>query len=225
MIQTGELFLLLLLTTFSVSAHVVLVDPTPRSNNDYLYSSDESICRGTSCDAFCGDPLDAATNPWTELPVETRIQIRWRTTVIHEPYEYRISLSRGGDEGFDVQILAIVKNLDANDDFTVSTVPRTGSFTANVTIPKSYLAYCASDTSSPPCTMQLYDLYYFVSCANVVVSSPSVSSPNDGEQRDDVPLDLPMTPLASYAGFRPNSDMATKLLVLGSLVLAMTVIY
>lgn len=156
-----------------VLAHVVLVHPIPRSNSDYIFTFEDGVCQAKSCDAFCGDSFTVETNSTTELPVESPIQIQWRTTVIHEPYEYRISLSNGGDEGFDSNILAIVSNIEAHDEPTTS--PRTGSFTANITIPQSYLGVCAA-TSSSACTLQLYDLYYFVSCANVVVTTATRNS-------------------------------------------------
>jgi hypothetical protein len=168
----------IILAPVTTMAHVVLVNPVPRTNNDYLYTFDEGVCQAASCSAFCGDALSVTSNPLTVLEVvegSQTVEIRWKTNVLHEPYQYRIALSMGGDVAFDDNILAVVDNVLANVDITARTTPQTGVFATNITIPDSHLAACAGNetstttTTKPPCVLQLYDLYYFVSCANIVV--------------------------------------------------------
>jgi hypothetical protein len=169
----------IILPPVTTMAHVVLIDPVPRTNNDYLYTFDEGVCQATSCPAFCGDALSVTSNPLTVLQVvkgsSKTVEIRWRTNVLHEPYQYRIALSMGGDIAFDDNVLAVVDNVLANVDTSARTTPQTGVFATNITIPDSHLAACAGNetttNTNPPCVLQLYDLYYFVSCANVVVQA------------------------------------------------------
>jgi hypothetical protein len=159
----------MILAPVTTTAHVVLIDPVPRTNNDYLYTFDEGVCQAASCSAFCGDALSITSNALTVLEVvEGSVEIRWKTNVLHEPYQYRIALSMGGDIGFDDNILAVVDNVMANVNASARTAPETGVFATNINIPDSHLAACTA-AANPPCVLQLYDLYYFVSCANIVL--------------------------------------------------------
>ena len=158
------------------SAHVVLVYPTPRTDNDYLYTFEAGVCNGESCNTFCGDPNSQEENPVTVLPVGVPIALRWNTNVAHVPYQYRLSFNpQAQDNNFDrpENILAIVDNAEVAD---VTNTGLTGSFSTNVTIPASFLESCANN--STPCVLQLYDLYYFVSCANVLLTENVTDTPD-----------------------------------------------
>ena len=118
------LFAIFCLGIGMASAHVVLVAPVPRTNNDYLFSFEPGVCNPDdndgqgACDAFCGDPyLDPTGYPLTTLPVGVPLMIRWQTTVAHAPYKFRISLNQqgDGDNHFDAprNILATVSDAEA----------------------------------------------------------------------------------------------------------------
>jgi hypothetical protein len=159
------------------SAHVVIVKPSARTDNDYLYSFEEGVCNLaiSSCNAFCGDSYSKEENPLTLLQVGVPITLKWKTNVAHEPYQYRLSLNRqgGGDNNFDNpdNILVSISNEDAADS---TNVRETGSFSATVTIPKEAMEKCSGDND--PCVLQLYDMYYFVSCANVLLTDEPVDN-------------------------------------------------
>ena len=168
------------------SGHVVLVEPTPRSDNDYLFSFDEGVCNPgiNSCNAFCGDPYSEEENPVTVLPVGVPITIRWKTNIAHDPYFYRISLNpQAKDNNFDNpdNILTTISNEDAAEPGNVGL---TGAFSATVTIPVARMDSCYST----PCVLQLFDLYYFVSCANVLLKEAIEQGPSSSPDRkfDDV---------------------------------------
>lgn len=156
------------------SAHVVLVHPTPRTDNDYLYTFEAGVCSGETCNTFCGDPYSPEDNPVTVLPVGVPITLRWKTNVAHVPYQYRLSFNpEAQDNNFDnpENILAIVENAEAAD---VTNTGLTGLFSTNMTIPASFLNNCTNN----PCVLQLYDSYYFVSCANVLLTENATDTPD-----------------------------------------------
>lgn len=167
---------LFLLCSFSrIHAHVVLVHPTPRTDNDYLFTFDDGVCNpATTCAAFCGDAYDSSANPVTILPVDVPTTLRWKTNVVHEPLQYRLSLNPAAtDEQFDLgdHILTTVTHGEAADP---SNVGMTGSFSTTVTIPESALNTCSQAGGDEPCVLQLWDVYYFVSCANVLLTTDEV---------------------------------------------------
>ena len=176
---------LVLLALSTCNGHVVLDYPFPRTNNDYLFSFDADVCNpdDETCGAFCGDPFDTPNAPVTVLPVGMPVLMRWQTTVIHPPFQYRIAVNPipGGDANFDANIQTTVSNADARVGATIDdSRPATGQFTAPVTFPVSLLDTCNNNESEqqPPCVVQLYDLYYFVSCANVrFTADPSQVTP------------------------------------------------
>jgi len=178
------------------SAHVVLIHPVPRTNNDYLYSFEETVCNPTiqSCNAFCGDALGPDNYPVTTLQAGVEQTIYWSTNVAHSPYQYRFSLNYAtADDNFDnaENILTIIDNSEAAFPTNQGL---TGTFSANITIPLSAIPSCTTDS---PCVLQLWDLYYFVSCANIVLTEDTVVVP-----------DLPV-PSAPPAGNGSVSTSAT----------------
>lgn len=164
-----SLVLLILSVPVLVSAHVVLVHPKPRTDNNYLFTFDDGVCNpNTTCADFCGDPYDTSVNPTTVLRAGVPVTLQWKTNVVHEPFRYRLSLNNA-DGIFDLSdnILATVDHSEASDPTNVG---MTGSFSTTVTIPESALEACGRNEGSSqqqPCVLQLWDLYYFVSCANV----------------------------------------------------------
>ncbi|CAB9504120.1 expressed unknown protein [Seminavis robusta] len=169
-----QLSLLLSLTTLFLSdAHVLLTYPTPRTNNDYLYTFREGACNpqtGVGCNAFCGDAYDLPDASTTVLSVNEPVPLTWRTNVAHPPYQYRFSLNpSAGDNNFDVPENIVVAGVDNRVAADASNGGGfTGSFHVNVTFPESILESCSADAGHDPCVLQLWDLYYFVSCANVL---------------------------------------------------------
>ena len=156
-----------------VHGHVALLYPPGRTTNDYLYTFD-GTCVQDSCDAYCGDPIDTPGASVTILPVDTPFNIRWYSPIPHEPYQYRLSLNRQSYDGnFDSNdsILTIVNANDARIITTGSTGynNNNNNFETTVTISSDALPSCADMNS--PCVLQLFDLYYFVSCANVVFTN------------------------------------------------------
>lgn len=165
--------LLLLLTASAVHAHVAMVYPVPRTDNDYLYTFDAGVCdRDSTCAGFCGDVYNTNINPVTTLQVGVPITLRWKTKVAHAPLQYRLSLNpTASDNHFDVSenILTTISNADAADPSNAGR--QTGSFSTIVTIPESAMETCSG---GEPCVLQLWDLYYFVSCANVLLTKGEV---------------------------------------------------
>jgi len=213
-----------------VSAHVVLVHPTPRTNNDYLFTFEDGVCNpDNSCAALCGDAYDKESNPFTVFQVGVPITLRWKTNVVHEPFRYRLSLNKNAaavspgnnninnsssitttiDGGFDLadNILATVDHSEASDPGNIG---MTGSFSTTVTIPESALETCGRrenvDNNSQsggvgvgkqqqPCVLQLWDLYYFVSCANVWLTTEEVDVNEGGQSLAPTPTPPPSSPL------------------------------
>lgn len=179
-----------------VQAHVLWVYPAARTNNDNLYSFEKDVCNAednVGCNAFCGDPYDAATNPVTVLPVGVPITLRWMTNVAHQPFQYRLALNpTASDNNFDVteNLLTVVDNAGASDP---SNVGLTGSFSTNVTFPESALITCSAIAGHDPCVLQLWDLYYFVSCANILLTA-TTSAPLE-ETQALIPSSLGLQPL------------------------------
>jgi len=169
--------LLLLCAVSLVQSHLVLVHPTPRTDNDYLYTFEDGVCEPEStCAAFCGDTYNSTTNPLTVLEVGVPLTLRWKVTVGHPPFKYRLSLNpTATDDDFDLSnnILTTVTNGDAADP---SNVGSRGSFSTNVTIPESALDTCSQAGGNQPCVLQLWDVYYFVSCANVLLMTNAPTS-------------------------------------------------
>ena len=179
-------------TTTTTNGHVALKYPPARTDNDYLYTFDGS-CEGDSCDGFCGDPYINDNNPITTLQVGVPITLRWYSPVPHSPHKYRLSLNRQSSDGrFDSlgNILTIVDAEDAAvDDATEETVEpsdvgpspnmrsrqRGNNFSTKVTVPTDALQYCSGPD---PCVLQLFDLYYFVSCSNVLLTAEELGGPN-----------------------------------------------
>lgn len=91
--------------------------------------------------------------------------LRWEVVIDHAPNAYRLSLNRqNSDGGF-----SLVENILATDiPYDQANVggdnPWTGIFEWEVTIPD------APECRDSPCVLQVYDLYYFVSCANVLIA-------------------------------------------------------
>ena len=167
-------FLLLLACSWIVpsQSHVALLYPPARTDDDYLFTFDGS-CEIDSCDSFCGDPYDLETANVTELAVGVPITLRWFSPVPHDPLMYRLSLNREGkDKGFDDpdHILATVSASEASEGGGNSRV-----FSTDVIIPADALEDCSGPD---PCVLQLFDLYYFVSCANVLLV-PFDNNPSD----------------------------------------------
>jgi len=169
--------LLLLCAVSLVQSHVVLVHPTPRTDNDYLRTDDDGVCDPEStCTAFCGDTYNSTANPLTILEVGVPLTLRWMVTAAHLPEKYRLSLNpTATDDHFDLSnnILTTVTNGDAADS---SNVGSNGSFSTTVTIPESALDTCSQADSNKPCVLQLWDLYYFVSCGNVLLTTKATTS-------------------------------------------------
>ena len=191
---TYFLFLLAATITTTAVGHVVLTYPTPRTDNDYLFSFEEGVCNpydnnsGMHCASFCGDPYNPAVNPLTHIPAGVPVTVQWNVNVVHEPYQYRLSFNSaagGGDNYFDDpdHILTVVNNQDAV--VAANNNSLTGNFSTTVTFPASAIANCSQPAT--PCVLQLYDLYYFVSCANVVLlssSSTNTTKQDDGDDSD-----------------------------------------
>jgi len=196
-----RLLRLLLLSCHSLtaSAHVVLLDPAPRTDNDYLYSFEPGVCNPTdattpTCNAFCGDPYEI-NFPITTITAGVPTTIQWKTNIVHEPRQYRLSFNAAaGDDGFDLMdnILTIVDLQDAAED---PDNPETGIFSANVTFPAQAVSAC-SDANSP-CVLQLFDLYYFVSCANIILTTAATTTTM--EPLENLPTSPPTTPATSRA--------------------------
>ena len=151
---------MLLAASLFATTHVVLQSPTPRTDNDYLYTFDGS-CDGAQCDSFCGDAV--GTGPVTTL-TPGPLTVRWRVAQSHPPYKFRISLNRVPltDDNFD----------DPANLLGVHTGTQEYAYDTSheVIIPETPAC------EHQPCTLQLYDLYYFVSCANVRIITPSSAS-------------------------------------------------
>ena len=95
----------------------------------------------------------------------------------HSPLKYQLSLNlTATNDHFDLSenILTTVTNSDAADP---SNVGLTGSFSTTMTIPASALDTYSQAGSDNPCVLQLWDIYYFVSCANVLLAAED-SPPN-----------------------------------------------
>ena len=151
---------MLLAASLFATTHVVLQSPTPRTDNEYLYTFDGS-CDGAQCDSFCGDAV--GTGPVTTL-TPGPLTVRWGVAQSHPPYKFRISLNRVPltDDNFD----------DPANLLGVHTGTQEYAYDTSheVIIPETPAC------EHQPCTLQLYDLYYFVSCANVRIITPSSAS-------------------------------------------------
>ena len=170
-----------------VHGHVALVYPPGRTNNDYLYTFDGDTCVGNSCDGYCGDPYTTPNAKVTTLPVDTPFQIRWYSPIPHEPYQYRLSLNKQSYDGNFDSIDNILTIVNANDA-RISTNSNNGNnndnnnFETTVTIPSDDDALENCNDMNNPCVLQLYDLYYFVSCANVVLTDNiNMNEVNNGD--------------------------------------------
>ena len=153
----GFLVLLASLPT-ATYGHVQLAYPPAIIDDDYQYTFDGS-CQYDSCDAFCGksgpDPIPVTTVSAGKFSLKLNVNVQ------HPPFRYRVALSSASDapSGFDTNIL-----LDAIE------APGDGSteFDVTVDIPEDV-------TCSPYCTLQLFDYYYFVSCARIIIGDPDTS--------------------------------------------------
>eukprot|EP00563_Minutocellus_polymorphus_P003303 CAMPEP_0181033404 /NCGR_PEP_ID=MMETSP1070-20121207/7237_1 /TAXON_ID=265543 /ORGANISM="Minutocellus polymorphus, Strain NH13" /LENGTH=373 /DNA_ID=CAMNT_0023110825 /DNA_START=114 /DNA_END=1235 /DNA_ORIENTATION=+ len=132
--------------------HVQLAYPPAIIDDDYQYTFDGS-CQHDSCDAFCG-----RTGP-SPVPLTTvspgPLNLTLNVNVKHPPFRYRVGLSSTSDapSGFDSNIL--LDKIEAPGDGSTE-------FTVTVDIP---------DVKCEPfCTLQLFDSYYFVSCATLQIS-------------------------------------------------------
>lgn len=209
---------LVLLAPKLVLAHVVLDYPAPRTDNDYLYSFEPNVCNfdtASHCRAFCGDPFDTPNAPITKLPVNEPVTIRWRTNVVHPPFRYRIAVNpvAGGDGNFDTNVLAIVSNAQALvsayaagvEDNPADGIGITGEFATNVTFP----AELADTCGTTPCTVQLYDLYFFVSCANALFAvNDGFVSNNEGDDMVRTPSESPTVATTETIREVPEVDAA-----------------
>ncbi|EOD05192.1 hypothetical protein EMIHUDRAFT_220325 [Emiliania huxleyi CCMP1516] len=148
---------MLLAASLFATTHVVLQSPTPRTDNDYLYTFDGS-CDGAQCDSFCGDAV--GTGPVTTL-TPGPLTVRWGVAQSHPPYKFRISLNRVPltDDNFDDPANLLGVHI-GTQEYAYDT-------SHEVIIPETPAC------EHQPCTLQLYDLYYFVSCANVRIITPS----------------------------------------------------
>lgn len=143
----GSLWLsLALLWPSSASAHIVLLEPAPRSASDSLKAGP------------CGD-VPRTSSGATYQPGQT-ITVRWTETVEH-PGNFRISFSPANDEGFDdaSQILADgIKDIPGE-------APH--QYEAQVKLP---------DVTCSACTLQLRQFMkgsarpYYYSCADLVLA-------------------------------------------------------
>lgn len=192
MLMLPLLLIIMTLSVVIVDAHVVMMYPKARTNNDYLFSFDEGVCNPrTTCPSFCGDPYNNSNisiynYPVTVLEVGVPLTLRWMITVSHQPYQYRLSLNpapRDADFDLPEHELITITNEAAKDD-PASNPGSTGSFSANVTIPHGApaLKSCSLENGDDPCVLQLWDKYFFVSCANVLLTTaktPVAASNND----------------------------------------------
>ena len=132
--------------------HVQLAYPPAIIDDDYQYTFDGS-CQYESCDAFCGragpDPISVTTVSPGTLALKLNVNVK------HPPFRYRIALSSTSDapSGFDTNIL--LDGIEAPSDGSTE-------FEVTVNIPDDV-------TCSPFCTLQLFDYYYFVSCARIMI--------------------------------------------------------
>lgn len=205
---TSTLFLLTTaLTTTVVHAHLNLTYPTPRTANDYLINFAPGACSYGTCDAFCGDEYLPNENPLTTLPVGVPVNVTWQVRVAHRPRMYRLSLNPiagEGDSNFDLtdNILTTINNTDAadegNDGFE-------GTFTTAVTIPEAAWETC-NEASGQPCVLQLFDMYFFVSCANVVLTKTEQS---EEEEAGTVAPSMDMTMGGSEGGSMEDTMFGT----------------
>jgi hypothetical protein len=139
-------FLASLVISVPAWAHVVLVDPAPRTSSDAL--------KAGPCGAI---PRTSSASRYR--PGQT-VTVRWTETVEH-PGDFRISFSPAGDEGFDdaSQIL-----LDDIKDIS-GTAPH--AYEAQVKLP---------DVTCSACTLQLRQFMkgsaqpYYYSCADIALA-------------------------------------------------------
>ena len=194
-------FLLAAAVVTTTYGHVALEYPPGRTDNDYIFTFNGECDPTNSCASFCGDPYDNENNPITTLQVGTPITLRWFSPVPHPPYQYRLSLNKQTSDGnFDLpdNILTIVDAEDAavSDSSSSNSRSREQYYSTQVVIPTEALQYCSGPD---PCVLQLYDLYYFVSCANVLLTtdSDSVVPPSNTDMTnsiDDGLLDVTLPP-------------------------------
>jgi hypothetical protein len=144
------------------AAHTLLTTPTPRSDSDGIKSGPCGVARTDSPMVVAG----GAT-----------LDVQWLETIEHPGY-YRLALSRGGDEGFDDNVLA-----DRIEDGVCSDTPC--SYGTSITLP---------DINCPDCTLQLiqfmgnnpdgpYSPYF--SCADLVITGDGSGGGDGGIGGDD----------------------------------------
>ena len=156
-VVVGTLVLLASLPT-TTHGHVQLAYPPAIIDDDYQYTFDGS-CQYDSCDVFCGragpDPI-----PVTSV-VPGKLALKLNVNVKHPPFRYRVALSSASDAlpGFDKNIL--LDDIEAPGDGSTE-------FEVIVDIPEDV-------DCSPFCTLQLFDYYYFVSCARIIIRDPDTS--------------------------------------------------
>jgi len=152
--------LLLVLLPPPCIGHVQIGYPPAIIDDDYQYTFDGS-CQRNSCDAFCG--VEGPSPPLTTVSPGLQ-NFTVNVNVKHPPFMYRVSLSSGPSlGGFDTNIL--LDNI-AN--------PGGGRTEFNVTVDIPDI------TCDPYCTIQLFDYYYFVSCANILVGSGNSTAGQEG---------------------------------------------
>ena len=164
-VVVGTLVLLASLLPTATHGHVQLAYPPAIIDDDYQYTFDGS-CQKESCDAFCGragpDPI------FVTSIVPGKLALKLNVNVKHPPFRYRVALSSASDAlpGFDTNILL--------DDIEA---PGDGSTEFEVTVDIPGDVNC-----SPFCTLQLFDYYYFVSCARIVIGDPDTSGVTETQQ-------------------------------------------
>lgn len=153
-----------------VSGHVLLEHPAPRVPLDTVYDDSCAWRAGFTCPSYCGGKNAGARNlnknyPVTELPVGEPILFEWYVKVAHRPYQYRISLNAQGtgDANFDLE----ENRIALTEPFEYNGFDYDQHVNGTYTIPESMYENCKDPSN--PCSVQLWDAYYFVSCADVVL--------------------------------------------------------
>ena len=211
--------LLLVLLPPACIGHVQIGYPPAIIDDDYQYTFDGS-CQRNSCDAFCG--MEGPSPPLTTVspgPQNFTVNVN----VKHPPFMYRVSLRSGPSlGGFDTNIL--LDNIGNPGDGRTE-------FNVTVDIPEI--------TCDPYCTIQLFDYYYFVSCANILVVSGNTAEEDQpgeagsnatsgestgeglGSSQGDSTSELPLSPtLPSKVGFSLETMGDGEVMVSATVTLA-----
>mmetsp|Transcript_2018 Transcript_2018/g.4555 ORF Transcript_2018/g.4555 Transcript_2018/m.4555 type:complete len:370 (+) Transcript_2018:126-1235(+) len=164
MLISISLLLLIMLCCYS-SAHVQLGYPQAIIDDDYQYTFDGS-CQFETCDAFCG--MEGSEKPAITILRPGTNELTLKVNLRHPPYQYRLSLSPTGYQN--------INNLQFDTNILLDHIPYPGRTIFNVTVDIPADVQC-----DPFCTIQLYDYYYFVSCAKVqILADDNASSVVDG---------------------------------------------